>query len=81
MNQRAQVRPKQVTFEKVVLLDGRPNWFTLQLRTQAGTYIKEFCHGDFGRTSPSVADLLGGGSTVVEILQLDVLAVHMDEWP
>lgn len=90
---------------------------------------QEFCHGDMGRTIPSVADLLsaasrqaaggaatgtetkaelngeaeteakegaataagqgqqaeaagGGGDDVrVEILQLDVLAVHMEEWP
>lgn len=25
---------------------------------QAGTYVKEFCHGDFGRCRPSVGDLL-----------------------
>ena len=30
----------------------------LDLVTQAGTYVKEFCHGDFGRTVPSVDSLL-----------------------
>lgn len=33
-------------------------WF-LFLRLQAGTYIKEFCHGDLGRSTPSVAEILG----------------------
>ena len=42
----------------------------LDLVTQAGTYVKEFCHGDFGRTVPSVGSLLGCSA---DILQLDVL--------
>jgi len=51
--------------------------FLLFLKTQAGTYIKEFVHGDFGRTMPSLGNLL---NTVCDILQLDVLAVELD-WP
>ncbi|KAF4523278.1 hypothetical protein B566_EDAN009401 [Ephemera danica] len=43
--------------------------FKLKLRTQAGTYIKEFVHGDFGRTLPNLGTLLG---TPVDILALDV---------
>ena len=31
-----------------------------QVDASAGTYIKEFCHGDLGRTRPSLADLLAG---------------------
>lgn len=38
-----QVRMKRVTFEKVTPLEGRPHYFTVQLRTQAGTYIKVRC--------------------------------------
>ena len=34
------------------------HWFELDLLAGAGTYIKEFVHGDLGRTRPSVADLL-----------------------
>jgi len=33
--------------------------FRIQVETQAGTYVKEFVNGDFGRTRPSVANLLG----------------------
>ncbi|KAJ4444726.1 hypothetical protein ANN_06523, partial [Periplaneta americana] len=45
-------------------------FFKLELKSQAGTYIKEFVHGDFGRTQPSLGQLLGGVS--VDILALDV---------
>lgn len=41
----AQIRPKRLTIESVSCLPGKPNYFNLQLRTQAGTYVKEFCHG------------------------------------
>ena len=43
--------------------------FLLKLATQAGTYVKEFVHGDFGRTEPNVAQILGCD---VDILALDV---------
>lgn len=42
----------------------------------AGTYIKEFVHGDLGRTVPSVGSLLGCRA---DILQLDVTHVE-DTW-
>ncbi|XP_030636619.1 tRNA pseudouridine synthase Pus10 [Chanos chanos] len=51
--------------------------FTLRLRTQAGTYIKEFVHGDFGRTKPNLCDLM---QTETDILELDVESVDVD-WP
>ena len=37
--------------------------------TQAGTYIKEFVHGDFGRTVPNLRTILG---VQVDIVALDV---------
>jgi len=45
--------------------------FALSLVTEAGTYIKEFVHGDFGRTDPSLADLLTDCDT--DLLELDVM--------
>jgi tRNA U54 and U55 pseudouridine synthase Pus10 len=33
--------------------------FRLELSTQAGTYVKEFVHGDLLRTQPSIASLIG----------------------
>ncbi|XP_071799934.1 tRNA pseudouridine synthase Pus10-like [Asterias amurensis] len=53
------------------------NHFRLFLRTQAGTYIKEFVHGDFGRTTPNLGILL---KCDVDILELDVESVDVD-WP
>uniref|UniRef100_F1L2C4 tRNA pseudouridine(55) synthase n=1 Tax=Ascaris suum TaxID=6253 RepID=F1L2C4_ASCSU len=54
--------------------------FLIRLETQAGTYVKEFVHGDFGRTRPSLADLLKVEHGEVDILDLDVDNVDM-EWP
>ncbi|XP_068681531.1 tRNA pseudouridine synthase Pus10-like isoform X1 [Montipora foliosa] len=53
------------------------NHFNLLLKTQAGTYIKEFVHGDFGRTKPNLGHLL---NSETDILQLDVESVDVD-WP
>ncbi|KAG8231956.1 hypothetical protein J437_LFUL008876 [Ladona fulva] len=52
-------------------------YFKLKVRTQAGTYVKEFVHGDFGRTQPNLGSLLG---VEVDILALDVEEVELD-WP
>ncbi|KAL9254334.1 hypothetical protein AKJ16_DCAP03250 [Drosera capensis] len=62
---------------------GNPQYFFLRLCTQvrifkptkAGTCIKEFVHGDLGRTRPSTGSKFGCRA---EILQLDVTDVKMD---
>ncbi|OXB76134.1 UNVERIFIED_CONTAM: hypothetical protein H355_005345 [Colinus virginianus] len=51
--------------------------FRLRLKTQAGTYVKEFVHGDFGRTKPNIGSLL---DRTTDILELDVESVDID-WP
>ncbi|XP_063085535.1 tRNA pseudouridine synthase Pus10 isoform X2 [Cavia porcellus] len=51
--------------------------FRLCLKTQAGTYIKEFVHGDFGRTKPNIGSLM---NVTADILELDVESVDVD-WP
>ncbi|XP_029162218.1 putative tRNA pseudouridine synthase Pus10 isoform X2 [Nylanderia fulva] len=52
-------------------------FFILDVKTQAGTYVKEFVHGDFGRTKPSLCDLL---NTEVDIVALDVTGINL-QWP
>lgn len=47
-----------------------PHFFVLDLVTSSGTYIKEFVHGDRGRTVPNVCQILGCDA---DILQLDVV--------
>lgn len=51
--------------------------YYIDLKTQAGTYIKEFVHGDFGRTEPSLGSLVG---QECDIILLDVTDVQL-EWP
>jgi len=41
----------------------------LEVWASAGTYIKEFVHGDLGRTLPNIGSIL---NKEVDILQLDV---------
>ncbi|KAG2451553.1 hypothetical protein HYH02_004151 [Chlamydomonas schloesseri] len=131
----AKVRPKWLRVEGAELVAAGPeaaaaaaatgappaesHYFVLKLRTQAGAYVKEFCHGDFGRCRPCLADVLGeviaglrrspaataataataaaagegqgvvkregavqpGVTVHCEIVQLDVLDVHLEDWP
>lgn len=50
------------------------HWFTLDCSTTAGTYVKEFVHGDLGRTIPSISSIVGGK---VDIVQLDCMGIEM----
>jgi tRNA pseudouridine synthase 10 len=49
--------------------------FRLRLTTQAGTYIKEFIHGDFGRTSPNLREILVIPD--LDIITLDVVVIKL----
>ncbi|KAG7464310.1 tRNA pseudouridine synthase Pus10 [Solea senegalensis] len=69
------VRQRVVHSMNVRFMDA--HHFHLELKTQAGTYIKEFVHGDFGRTKPNLCELL---KTDTDILELDVESVDVD-WP
>ena len=90
----AQATPVRVLHRRAVLtrerdvlamaarpLPGHPRAFVLDLRCAAGTYVKEFVHGDFGRTRPSLADLLDPAQprATADCIQLDVVGVEM-EW-
>ena len=71
------IRTRKVHSLNVERLPDNPCLFRLELVSQAGTYIKEFVHGDFGRTRPSLRDYLGAE---VDIMELDVIGVNLD-WP
>lgn len=43
------------------------HYFRLNLSTDAGTYVKEFVHGDLGRTVPSVSSLLGCKTDIMDL--------------
>lgn len=75
------VRPRTIHSLNVTAIphsNENETFFSLVLKTQAGTYVKEFVNGDFGRTSPSLGTLLN--DPLVEILALDVLNIDL-EWP
>ena len=56
----------------VVLEDFQEDKMTLRLRTESGTYVKEFVHGDEGRTEPNLSEMLGVPCTVDA---LDVIGI------
>jgi tRNA pseudouridine synthase 10 len=47
--------------------------FVLFVLSSAGTYIKEFVHGDLDRTTPNIGSLIG---CEVDIFQLDVFQLY-----
>jgi len=58
-------RIRQVLTMKATRVDD--HWFTLKLSTSAGTYVKEFVHGDLGRSVPSVGGILGCRADILEL--------------
>ncbi|XP_021802582.1 putative tRNA pseudouridine synthase Pus10 isoform X1 [Prunus avium] len=68
-------REKIIHWMRIERIVGSSQYFLLHLCTQAGTYIKEFIHGDLGRTQPSVGSIL---TCRAEILRLDVTDVKME---
>lgn len=68
------VRTRRVVAARVVeATEGR---FTLDIRTEAGTYVKEWVEGDDGRTEPSLSSLVG---VPLKVEFLDVLEIHDTE--
>ncbi len=58
------------------LVEASEGRFTLDLRTEAGTYVKEWVEGDGGRTDPSLSALLG---VPLKVDFLDVMEIHDSE--
>ncbi|MGC8992323.1 MAG: tRNA pseudouridine(54/55) synthase Pus10, partial [Thermoplasmata archaeon] len=44
----------------------------LEIETDPGTYVKEFVHGDNGRTNPSISSIL---DQKIKIIRLDVVKI------
>jgi len=76
------VRPRTIHSMKAVAtkvgVDNGCSFFNVILSTQAGTYVKEFVHGDFGRTNPCLRTVLENDT--VDILALDCIDIEID-WP
>ena len=67
------IRHRRLLAAEVVGVDG--DRAELRVTAEAGTYVKEWVHGDRGRTRPSLAERL---DVACEVLELDVLDVHDD---
>lgn len=64
------------TVRRVTLMAQGMGTFTIEVRAQAGTYIKEFVDGDSGRTTPSLSSLL---QSPLKVESLDVMEIHDEE--
>jgi tRNA pseudouridine(54/55) synthase len=63
-------RPNTVRIRHVLTSKARrvdDHYFRLHISTDAGTYVKEFAHGDLGRTVPNVSTLLGCKTDILEL--------------
>ncbi|KAI8139659.1 hypothetical protein BJV82DRAFT_563459 [Fennellomyces sp. T-0311] len=58
--------------------EAEKHFVVVSLNTQAGTYIKEFVHGDLGRTQPNFTSL--AGVEAADLIELDVTEVDLT-WP
>ncbi|XP_034827749.1 putative tRNA pseudouridine synthase Pus10 [Maniola hyperantus] len=70
-------RTRQILELKAVAVPDHPQLFRISVRTSAGTYVKEWAHGELGRSRPALGDAVGAA---VDMLALDVTAVHLT-WP
>ncbi|XP_050079786.1 putative tRNA pseudouridine synthase Pus10 [Anopheles maculipalpis] len=70
-------RPRTVYSVRAFACRENPYAMVVDIVSQAGTYIKELVHSDFGRTGPSFRSIIG---TAIDIHALDVMAIDLD-WP
>ncbi|XP_064540898.1 putative tRNA pseudouridine synthase Pus10 [Drosophila montana] len=70
-------RPRTIFSVKTRVFRDNPRLLIIDVVSQAGTYIKELVHGEFGRTTPSISSIIG---KPIDILALDVAGIDLD-WP
>lgn len=74
--QKKTIQDKEKTIMKLGYTKISPKFITLDLETSKGTYIKEFVNSDFGRTRPSLGEILCPEDPIqCQLLQLDVVYV------
>ncbi|KAJ8762204.1 hypothetical protein K2173_007360 [Erythroxylum novogranatense] len=69
-------RPKIIHWMKIERIAGSSQYFLLHLCTQAGTYIKEFVHGDLGRTCPRYAKSILSNSFCLNLIKFLLSSQH-----
>lgn len=74
--QKKEIQDRERTIMKLGYERISPRFILLDLETSKGTYIKEFVNSDFGRTVPSLGQLLNPEDPPqCQLLQLDVVYV------
>ncbi|CRL04294.1 CLUMA_CG017392, isoform A [Clunio marinus] len=68
-------RPRMIYGVKAFAVKDKPNLIVLDIVSQAGTYIKELVHGEFGRTTPSISSLI---DMEIDIVALDVMDIDLN---
>ncbi|CAH2007445.1 unnamed protein product [Acanthoscelides obtectus] len=76
LHRRAQSTRSKMIYEMSAAEVGE-HLFYLDVVTSAGTYVKEFVHGDFMRTEPNVISITGFDA---DLIALDVTKIEL-EWP
>ncbi|XP_063702065.1 putative tRNA pseudouridine synthase Pus10 [Culicoides brevitarsis] len=71
------VRPRRIYCMRASRTSVSDKALVLEVTTQAGTYVKELVHSDFGRSHPSCKSLIG---EEIDLVALDVMAIDLD-WP
>ena len=56
------------------------NFLELEISTEAGAYVKEFVSGDFGRTTPSLSEILGRKAKALELDVVEIEKLIEDWW-
>ncbi|MGC8692239.1 MAG: tRNA pseudouridine(54/55) synthase Pus10 [Thermoplasmata archaeon] len=64
------IRKKRIRKIEIKNIEGRV--VEIEIETDPGTYIKEFAHGDNGRTTPSISSVL---DQKIKIIKLDVVKI------
>ncbi|KAM0673037.1 hypothetical protein GVAV_003528 [Gurleya vavrai] len=68
-------RKKEIEILKFIDYGG---YYEIEIRADAGTYIKEFVNGDFGRTAPSLSSL---NNCYVDLTKLSVTKIESEDVP
>jgi tRNA pseudouridine synthase 10 len=74
LHRRADLMREKYIYD-VVVRKLAPKKAEMRIRCQGGLYVKELVHGDEGRTTPNVSEILGNKA---KPLKLDVLKVSME---
>ncbi|XP_050304573.1 putative tRNA pseudouridine synthase Pus10 [Anthonomus grandis grandis] len=72
-------REKIIHKMSAVKVPDHDDLFELELQTQAGTYVKEFVHGDFERTKPNISEIVGFPTDLVALDCADIDLVWPEE--